>query len=167
MDDAIEDVISEVKSVVTSEKERVESGETLDYRAPELPYFQNKYAAYLFPTHYDTKNPQPFRFGSPYQQLVDISTLKKMPQMEYNQFQKVAFDGDDYEMADYKQARNDYRVICHMTNWAFYRKGDAQFVPEHIDNQLCTHIIYSFASLDQHSLIMKAFDPWSDIENSE
>ncbi|XP_055636577.1 probable chitinase 10 [Toxorhynchites rutilus septentrionalis] len=157
MDDAIEDVISEVKSVVSSEKERYESGESFEYRAPELPYFRNKYAAYQFPSHYDTSKPQPFRYGSPYQQLVDISTLKQIPQVEYNQVQKVA---------ELKQAPSDLKVICHMTNWAFYRKDDAQFVPEHIDNKLCTHIIYSFASLDQHTLTMKEFDTWSDIENN-
>lgn len=163
MDNAIEDVVSEVKSVVTSEHQRVKSAETIDYRAPQSPIFQNKYAAYSFPMHYDTKNPQPFRYGSPYQQLVDINTLKQIPTLEYNQY-------NQYEklqkLDSLKQSASDYKVICHITNWAFYRKNDAQFVPEHIDNKLCTHIIYSFATLDPVSLMMKEFDSWADIENS-
>jgi chitinase len=54
-----------------------------------------------------------------------------------------------------------------MTNWSFYRKGDAKFVPEHIDPNLCTDIIYAFASLDPDKLIAKEFDPWTDIDNSK
>lgn len=158
MDNAIEDVVSDVKSVVTLEQQRVESGESFDYRAPANPMFQNKYAAYSFPMQYDTRNPQPFRFGSPYQQLVDINTLRDKPNKEVSQFQRVG---------NLKQRSGDLKVICHMTNWAFYRKDDAQFVPEQIDSKLCTHIVYSFATLDPASLIMKEFDSWADIDNRQ
>lgn len=160
MDNAIEDVVSEVKSVVSSAKQTVESAETFDYQAPQMPIFRNKYAAYSFPMHYDTKNPQPFRYGSPYQQLVDINTLKQLPTVEYNRYSQLE------KFAELKQSGSGYKVICHMTNWAFYRKEDAQFVPENIDNKLCTHIIYSFATLDPATLMMKEFDAWADFENS-
>lgn len=163
MDNAIEDVVSEVKSVITSEQQRVESAETFDYRAPDSPIFQNKYAAYSFPMNYDTKNPQPFRFGSPYQQLVDVNTLKQLPTIEYNQYNHP----EKLQVENLKQGKSDYKVICHITNWAFYRKDDAQFVPEQIDSKLCTHIIYSFATLDPMSLMMKEFDSWADKENSK
>ncbi|XP_055600306.1 probable chitinase 10 [Uranotaenia lowii] len=158
MDNAIEEVISDVKSVISSEKQRVESGENFDHRSPAKPMHHDKYAAYTFPMQYDSKNPQPFRFGSPYQQLVDASAIRQPPAfMYYNQPQKLS---------NFKQSNSDYKVICHMTNWAFYRKDDAQFVPEQIDNRLCTHIIYSFASLDPASFQMKEFDPWADIDNN-
>lgn len=61
----------------------------------------------------------------------------------------------------------DYKIVCYFTSWAFYRKGDAKFVPEHIDSRLCTHIVYAYASLDPDELVMKPFDIWADIENSE
>lgn len=53
-----------------------------------------------------------------------------------------------------------------MTNWAFYRKGEGKFVPEHLDQRLCTHIVYAFASLDPQLLLPKEFDPWADLDNS-
>ncbi|PNF16877.1 putative chitinase 10 [Cryptotermes secundus] len=60
----------------------------------------------------------------------------------------------------------DYKIVCYFTSWAFYRKGDAKFVPEHIDSRLCTHIVYAYASLDPDELVMKPFDIWADIENN-
>ena len=57
-------------------------------------------------------------------------------------------------------------VLCYITNWAFYRKADGQFVPEYLKNKrLCTKLIYSFASLDPDHLNIKEFDPWVDIDN--
>ena len=56
--------------------------------------------------------------------------------------------------------------MCYFTSWAFYRKGDAKFVPEHMDSRLCTHIVYAYASLDPEELTVKPFDNWADIENS-
>lgn len=57
------------------------------------------------------------------------------------------------------------KVVCYFTNWAFYRKAEGKFVPEHLDSQLCTHIVYAFASLDPEILTIKEFDPWADIDN--
>lgn len=58
------------------------------------------------------------------------------------------------------------KVVCYMTNWAFYRKAEGKFVPEHLDTRLCTHIIYAFASLEPEHLMIKEFDPWADLDNS-
>lgn len=63
-------------------------------------------------------------------------------------------------------AAGDYKVLCYITNWSFYRVPEGKFVPENIDTKLCTHIIYSFASLDPESLTIREFDPWADIENN-
>ncbi|CAG9760168.1 unnamed protein product [Ceutorhynchus assimilis] len=57
------------------------------------------------------------------------------------------------------------KVVCYVTNWAFYRKAEGKFVPEYINEQLCTHIVYAFASLDPESLLLKEFDSWADIDN--
>lgn len=68
--------------------------------------------------------------------------------------------------ADLRKDEEKY-VFCYFTNWAFYRKGDGKFVPENIDRDLCTHVIYSFSSLEADSLLMKEFDPWADIDNGK
>lgn len=62
---------------------------------------------------------------------------------------------------------NNKRVVCYMTSWAFYRRGDGKFVPEHIDSRLCTHVVYAYASLTPDNLVAKEFDPWADINNSK
>lgn len=54
-----------------------------------------------------------------------------------------------------------------MTNWAFYRRGEGKFVPEHIDTRLCTHVVYAYSSLLTDDLVIKEFDPWADITNSK
>lgn len=59
------------------------------------------------------------------------------------------------------------KIVCYFTNWAWYRKGEGKFYPEHVDPSLCTHVIYAFASLDPNELTIKAFDQWTDVDNSE
>ena len=46
------------------------------------------------------------------------------------------------------------RVMCYYTNWAGYRPGEGQFSISDIDPNLCTHIIYSFASVRGNGLAM-------------
>ncbi|XP_071446319.1 probable chitinase 10 [Hetaerina americana] len=60
----------------------------------------------------------------------------------------------------------NFKVVCYFTNWAWYRKGESKFVPEHVDSRLCTHVVYAFASLDPHKLEIVPFDPWADLENN-
>uniref|UniRef100_A0A8R1TM88 Chitinase-3-like protein 1 n=1 Tax=Onchocerca volvulus TaxID=6282 RepID=A0A8R1TM88_ONCVO len=38
---------------------------------------------------------------------------------------------------------------CYYTNWAQYRQGEGKFLPEDIPEGLCTHILYSFAKVDE------------------
>jgi len=40
------------------------------------------------------------------------------------------------------------KVICYYTNWAWRRATFGKFLPENIDGELCTHVIYAFATLD-------------------
>ncbi|KMQ90450.1 putative chitinase 1 [Lasius niger] len=58
------------------------------------------------------------------------------------------------------------RVVCYVTSWSLYRKEDGKFVPEHLDSQLCTDIVYAFAGLNPKTLLMQSYDPWADIENN-
>jgi GH18 family chitinase len=58
-------------------------------------------------------------------------------------------------------------VVCYFTNWAWYRPGIGKYLPETIDERLCTHIVYGFAVLDYENLIIKAHDSWADYDNSK
>lgn len=39
-------------------------------------------------------------------------------------------------------------------------------MPENIDENLCTHIVYGFAVLDGTTLTIKTHDSWADIDNN-
>ena len=54
--------------------------------------------------------------------------------------------------------------MCYWGTWANYRPDGGKFTPEHIDPTLCTHLIYSFAGLEQHNWTMKSLDPWMDLD---
>ena len=56
------------------------------------------------------------------------------------------------------------KVICYYTNWSWYRTGAGRYSPSDIDVNLCTHVIYGFATLDYSNLVMKVFDTWCDID---
>ncbi|XP_061640519.1 chitinase, acidic.1 [Phyllopteryx taeniolatus] len=45
------------------------------------------------------------------------------------------------------------KLVCHMTNWAQYRPGHAKFTPDNIDPFLCTHVIYTLASINSFNQI--------------
>lgn len=38
-------------------------------------------------------------------------------------------------------------------------------MPEDIDPELCTHVIYAFAVIDPNTYTMKMHDSWADIDN--
>lgn len=39
-------------------------------------------------------------------------------------------------------------VVCYVSTWAVYRPDKGSFAIEHIDPNLCTHVVYAFAGLD-------------------
>jgi len=41
------------------------------------------------------------------------------------------------------------KIICYVTNWASIRPGKSVYHASDIDASLCTHLVYSFATLDQ------------------
>ena len=57
--------------------------------------------------------------------------------------------------------------IVDFENWAWYRPGEGKMLPEDIDPNLCTHVMYSFATLDPNTLLLKIHDSWADIDNSK
>jgi chitinase len=116
--------------------------------------------AYIVPSNPYDNDPYYYRIGSPYQQIIDAETYERLqqPPQEENMNTRMM-------MEDNLRKRKEYKVVCHTTNWAFYRKGEGKFVPENLDFSLCTHVVYSFATLDPEQFIMLEFDPWADVEN--
>lgn len=45
-----------------------------------------------------------------------------------------------------------WQVVCYYTNWAQYRPKHGKFVPEDIQPDLCTHIIFAFGWLKKNKL---------------
>ncbi|XP_054883254.1 chitinase, acidic.1 [Poeciliopsis prolifica] len=54
------------------------------------------------------------------------------------------------------------KLVCHMTNWAQYRPSSAKFTPDNIDPFLCTHVIYTLATINSFNQITTI--EWNDQE---
>jgi chitinase len=57
-------------------------------------------------------------------------------------------------------AAGNYVRVCYHTNWSQYRQGAAKFWPEDIPPELCTHLMYSFAKINQNNEL--AMYEWND-----
>lgn len=44
---------------------------------------------------------------------------------------------------------SSYRLVCYYTNWSQYRPGHGKFIPSNIDPNLCTHLNYAFAAINE------------------
>ncbi|CAG5135464.1 unnamed protein product, partial [Candidula unifasciata] len=45
------------------------------------------------------------------------------------------------------------RLVCYVTNWSRYRQIPAKFLPEDINPNICTHIIYAYAEVIDKKII--------------
>lgn len=54
-------------------------------------------------------------------------------------------------------------MVCYLGSWAVYRTGRGSFTIEHLDPNLCTHLIYSFAGLNIKEDSLRSLDPWQDL----
>lgn len=54
------------------------------------------------------------------------------------------------------------QIFCYMTSWSRKRPSAGRYAPEDIDANLCTHIIYAFATLKDH-ILTEADDKDPDI----
>ncbi|XP_063813321.1 acidic mammalian chitinase-like [Pseudophryne corroboree] len=50
------------------------------------------------------------------------------------------------------QLGSTYKLVCYFTNWSQYRPEPAKYKPENIDPQLCTHLVYAFATMSEHKI---------------
>jgi|ERR1711971_907889 len=55
------------------------------------------------------------------------------------------------------------RIVCYYSSWAFYRPGNGRFDIDDIDPNLCTHLNYGFANMDNQTWNIVAYDPWFDL----
>lgn len=55
--------------------------------------------------------------------------------------------------------------IALVTNWSSRRTDQGKFLPENIDPNLCTHIIYAFSVLDPETLTIKSSNLVTDIDD--
>lgn len=54
------------------------------------------------------------------------------------------------------------KVICYWGTWSHYRPGNGQFRYNHIDGNLCTHVLYAFLGISGQGGV-RFFDSWLDI----
>ena len=52
------------------------------------------------------------------------------------------------------------RLGCYFTNWSQYRPGAGKFLPSDVDPNLCTHLIYAFAGINDANAL--ATIEWND-----
>lgn len=53
----------------------------------------------------------------------------------------------------------DYKIVCYFANWSSTKPDKGKFTVDNIDPNLCTHVIYSFATLDENTLKISMQDP--------
>ena len=47
-------------------------------------------------------------------------------------------------------------VVCYIATWAVYRPGEGKFELGNLEPSLCTHLVYSFAGLDESTNSIKS-----------
>lgn len=57
-------------------------------------------------------------------------------------------------------------IVGYYGSWATYRPGNGEFHVENIDPNLCTHLIYAFAGLDETTNQIRSLDPYNDLEEN-
>ncbi|XP_054015944.1 chitotriosidase-1-like, partial [Hylaeus anthracinus] len=102
---------------------------------------------------------------------VDGRCVKASPEVckpgQSNRIQSLQMDSRETEESQHLEisTNKDPRVVCYVTSWSLYRKGDGMFVPERLESRLCTDVVYAFAGLNPDTLLIQPFDPWADIEH--
>jgi len=62
-----------------------------------------------------------------------------------------------------EQDQPDKVVLCYFESWATYRWGDGFFDVESIDPFICTHMIYTFAGLNNETFKIQPLDEYNDL----
>ncbi|XP_066480273.1 chitinase-3-like protein 1 [Tiliqua scincoides] len=62
------------------------------------------------------------------------------------------------------QCVSSYKLVCYFTSWSQYRQDQGSFVPDAIDPNLCTHLIYAFANVEDDKIVATE---WNDATTYE
>jgi len=54
------------------------------------------------------------------------------------------------------------KLVCHITNWSQYRPDNGKFTPQNVDPFLCTHVIYTMATINSFNQITPV--EWNDAQ---
>ncbi|XP_063372990.1 probable chitinase 2 [Cydia amplana] len=60
---------------------------------------------------------------------------------------------------------HDKVVVCYYGTWATYRSGDGKFSVSDIDTSLCTHLVYTFAGINNDGTVV-SLDPYLDLADN-
>ena len=66
-----------------------------------------------------------------------------------------------------RQLPSAYKLVCYLSSWSWLRPAPAQFVPERLSGEACTHLIYAYAGLDPVELIVQSADRWTDTDHGK
>lgn len=53
-------------------------------------------------------------------------------------------------------------LICYFNSWTVYRNGNGKFVPQNVDPQLCSHVLFAFVGLNSDGSV-HILDEWEAI----
>ncbi|XP_061488231.1 chitinase-3-like protein 1 [Rhineura floridana] len=62
------------------------------------------------------------------------------------------------------QCVSTFKLVCYFTSWSQYLVSSGRFVPDNIDPNLCTHIIYAFANISGNQIVPTE---WNDASTYE
>lgn len=64
----------------------------------------------------------------------------------------TSYEGNSTNQIPYLFTEREPQVLCYLTSWSSKRPSAGRFLPENIDPNLCTHVIFAFATLKDHKL---------------
>ena len=58
-------------------------------------------------------------------------------------------------------------MVCYYENWSQYRDGVQKMMPSDIDPSLCTHIMYSFAAVENGEVAPTEDNDFGKLQHQE
>ncbi|XP_076347935.1 chitinase-3-like protein 1 [Tachypleus tridentatus] len=68
--------------------------------------------------------------------------------------------GNDFQHTIKTQQYESKKIVCYYNSWSYYRPGNGKFLVEQIDPTLCTHLIYTFAKVEDDGFTISSLDQY-------